>query len=75
MSRTRRSLRDWTRFIGVRSKYTFEERVERKKRKYKREKLRSGRVRQIGGDIALIIPFPSMQANADNEAENSANDA
>ena len=45
MSRTRMSLRDWTTFRGVRSKYTFEERVERKKRKYKRSNMQTPRTR------------------------------
>jgi len=41
MTRRRRgrSIRDWSRFIGVREKSTFEERIERKKRRYQ-EKLR-----------------------------------
>lgn len=38
-SRTPRSERDWSRFTRVKEKRTFEERVERKKRKYKRDKL------------------------------------
>jgi len=37
-SRTKVKDRDWTVFRGVRSKHTFEERIERKKRKYKRDK-------------------------------------
>jgi len=38
-SRTPRNERDWSRFTRVKEKHTFEERIERKKRKYKRDKL------------------------------------
>ncbi len=41
MTRVRkgRSRREWSRFNGVREKSTFEEIIERKKRRYRRDKL------------------------------------
>ncbi len=64
-----RSIRDWSRFTGVREKSTFEERIERKKRRYK-EKLRRAKLARLSDAPSTIIPFPSEQAQtADGSAD------
>jgi len=62
-SGTDRTLRDWSQFTRVREKHTFEERIERKKRKYK-QKLRRAQLARPRGAAPTIIPFPSEQTQA-----------
>jgi len=65
---------DWSKFINLHEK-SAEERLERAKARYHREKLLSGKHTQLPAPSAMIIQFPSEQTQAADGSDDPPGDA